>query len=365
MASIAAAAAGEGAAAAAEAAAAAVVEEEGATTAGAKSTAEGASAASGAAPEAPEATESSSSPRSDAGAATSEDGSPRVRSISAEQQFHSRTHLGATSGVSSAHSAERSNSDSRFASPRSAGSNKKDMRRIGSTGQMGTSSKASNSPQHKRRSSHDSLNRQKNISKLKTSIRARRGSLKIKGEGDNKLVAEKNVNFAPIGGTKFHEALAITLQREQEGNNKYRIVKRLKKYRGMRSDSKAENRARKQKKRIEKRQRKGQKQKTKDIIHKQHEQYALTYGMMLGVQMSVGRQFEFSMKRSLDSMATSTSSTTDLETESEPVPASTEGTAAEQSKLGAHPESLENVQSGEHVRMKSLRQFSSAGQKRE
>ena len=34
------------------------------------------------------------------------------------------------------------------------------------------------------------------------------------------------------------------------------------------------------------------------MINKGHEQFVLTWGMMLGVQMSVGRQFEFSAKTS-------------------------------------------------------------------
>ena len=48
----------------------------------------------------------------------------------------------------------------------------------------------------------------------------------------------------------------------------------------------------------EKRLAKGKEVKAKDMINKGHEQFVLTWGMMLGVQMSVGRQFEFSAKTS-------------------------------------------------------------------
>ena len=210
-------------------------------------------------------------------------------------ELRSKTSPGSlTLGLEHAESACKADSSTHADSPKRL-TNRKSIRRVSSAGQVGMSPKKT-TPKHNRRSTHD-------LDRLKTEVRERRHSLKSQRSGGNTLIAEKNVNFAPIDGTKFHEALEITLQREQEGNNKYRIVKRLKKYRGMRSDSKAENRARKQKKRIAKRRRKGQKQKTKDIIHKQHEQYALTYGMMLGVQMSVGRQYEFSVRRAGDSNA--------------------------------------------------------------
>ena len=179
------------------------------------------------------------------------------------------------------------------------------LRRSVSSSPMLNQSELSGTPSPCRQGVHDKSH-EDSISKLKASVRVRRNSLKVAGE--NTVIAAKSVNFAPLDGTKFHEALEITLKREQEGNNKYRIVKRLKKYRGMRSDSKAENRAKKQMRRIAKRERKGLKQKAKDVIHKQHEQYALTYGMMLGVQMSVGRQFEFSTARSRDDTDTTQSS---------------------------------------------------------
>lgn len=233
-----------------------------------------------------------------------EDASPRLatpRSDSAPTES-SNTATPASAGTGN----ERSKS---YTSPRqewspSSGDRRGQIRRVGSSGDMYRGKRISSqiqtgTPSPHRRQSHDDAFKAASLVKLKTSIRVRRKSLKPAGpDQPHTIVAKKNVNFAPVGGTKFHEALEITLKREQEGHNKYKMVKRIKKYRGMRSDSKAERRAQIQKRRIAKRQRKGQKQKVKDIIHKQHEQYALTYGMMLGVQMSVGRQFEFSANNS-------------------------------------------------------------------
>ena len=67
--------------------------------------------------------------------------------------------------------------------------------------------------------------------------------------------------------SKFEEALSMTLIRKQENGNKKRLSI-------------------------------GKKKRAKDIIHKDHEQYALTWGMMMGVQMSVGGQIGFSEKLS-------------------------------------------------------------------
>ena len=157
-------------------------------------------------------------------------------------------------------------------SPLSAG-RRSGVRRIGSSGDVYKGRKVSSeaykrTPSPRRRSSYEGSSKEESMVKLKTSIRVRRKSLKPAGpDQPHTIVAKKNVNFAPVDGTKFHEALEITLKREQEGHNKYKMVKRIKKYRGMRSDSKAEKRAQIQKRRIAKRQRKGQKQKAKDINH--------------------------------------------------------------------------------------------------
>ena len=106
-------------------------------------------------------------------------------------------------------------------------------------------------------------------------------------------------NFAPLQGSKFEEAFYLTLRRDQEAGKKKYLKQ---KYRGVRSDSQARKKRQRQEKKKNKRLAKGKQLKSKDIIDKTHDQFALTWGMMMGVQMSVGRQFEFSAKASSKSM---------------------------------------------------------------
>jgi 1-phosphatidylinositol-4-phosphate 5-kinase len=104
-------------------------------------------------------------------------------------------------------------------------------------------------------------------------------------------------NFAHSNGSTFEEALSLTMRRKLEmGNKKKNITFLRRKYRGMRSDSQSEKKRKRQDYKREKRLSKGKQVKAKDIIHKGHKQFALTWGMMMGVKMSVGAQLEFSSK---------------------------------------------------------------------
>ena len=65
------------------------------------------------------------------------------------------------------------------------------------------------------------------------------------------------------------------------------------KYRGRLKTAAEEVRSqRKKEKNRNKRNQMGKNARSKDVIGKEHEMYALTYGMMIGVQVSVGRQFQ-------------------------------------------------------------------------
>ncbi len=118
--------------------------------------------------------------------------------------------------------------------------------------------------------------------------------------------------FAPTPNSRFHQALALTLRRHREAQSKHKIIKRIKKYRSkLRTDDREARKAQKQRRRIAARRRRGEPEKAKDVIDKQHEQYALTYGMQIGVQMSVGRQYNtetterVTSMRSLDNVVSS------------------------------------------------------------
>jgi hypothetical protein len=135
--------------------------------------------------------------------------------------------------------------------------------------------------------------RQQSISKLKANVRQRRKSLMQHPDHTITAHPDSFSNFVPLQGSKFEEALAITLRRDQEAGKKKYLKK---KYRAPRSDEAATKKRQRQVRKKTERLAKGKKEKAKDIIHKGHEQFALTWGMMMGVQLSVGRQFEFSAK---------------------------------------------------------------------
>ena len=102
-------------------------------------------------------------------------------------------------------------------------------------------------------------------------------------------------NFTYINGSKFEEALSMTLRRKQETGNKKKVKTILsRKYRGIRSDLQSQKKRHHQDYKREQRLSNGKRERAKDIIHKGHKQFALTWGMMMGVQMSIGRQFDFS-----------------------------------------------------------------------
>jgi len=105
-------------------------------------------------------------------------------------------------------------------------------------------------------------------------------------------------NFTQVNeSSKFEEALSMTLRRKKETGNKKKVKTILRgKYRSIRSDLQEQKKRKRQDCKRKKRLSNGKKERPKDIIHKGHEQFALTWGMMMGVQMSVGRQFEFSEK---------------------------------------------------------------------
>ena len=104
-------------------------------------------------------------------------------------------------------------------------------------------------------------------------------------------------DFTQINRSKFEEALSMTLRRKQETGNKKKVKTILsRKYRSIRSDLQSRKKRQRQDCKREKRLSNGKKERAKDIIHKGHKQFALTWGMMMGVQMSIDRQPEFAEK---------------------------------------------------------------------
>jgi hypothetical protein len=104
-------------------------------------------------------------------------------------------------------------------------------------------------------------------------------------------------NFGHINRSKFEEALSMTLRRKQETGNKKKVKTILsRKYRSIRSDLQSQKKRKRQNNKRERRLSDGKKDRAKDMIHKGHKQFALTWGMMMGVQMSIDRQAEFSEK---------------------------------------------------------------------
>ena len=97
--------------------------------------------------------------------------------------------------------------------------------------------------------------------------------------------------------SKFEEALSMTLRRKLETGRKKKVKTILRsKYRSIRSDLQEQKKLERQDYKRKKRLSNGKKERAKDIIHKGHKQFALTWGMMMGVQMSIARQPEFSRK---------------------------------------------------------------------
>ncbi|HIJ51368.1 MAG TPA: hypothetical protein HPP54_10010, partial [Nitrospinae bacterium] len=104
-------------------------------------------------------------------------------------------------------------------------------------------------------------------------------------------------NFGHINRSKFEEALSMTLRRKQEAGNKKKVKTILsRKYRSIRSDLQSRKKRKRQNYKRVRRLSDGKKDRAKDMIHKGHKQFALTWGMMMGVQMSIDRQAEFSEK---------------------------------------------------------------------
>ncbi len=104
-------------------------------------------------------------------------------------------------------------------------------------------------------------------------------------------------NIAHINRSKFEEALSMTLRRKQETGNKKKVKTFLRrKYRSVRSDLQSQKKCQRQNYKREKRLSNGKKERAKDIINKGHNQFALTWGMMMGVQMSIDSELEFSSK---------------------------------------------------------------------
>ena len=91
-------------------------------------------------------------------------------------------------------------------------------------------------------SDDESGSRQESITKLKATVRKRRKSL-LQHPDHTVTTTTDSQAFAPLEGSKFEEALAITLRRDQEAGKKKYLKK---KYRGVRSDSQAIKKRRRQ-----------------------------------------------------------------------------------------------------------------------
>jgi 1-phosphatidylinositol-4-phosphate 5-kinase len=119
--------------------------------------------------------------------------------------------------------------------------------------------------------------------------------------------------FTHINDSKFEKALSMTLRRKQETGNKKKVKTILRrKYRSIRSDIQEEKKRQRQEYKRERRLSSGKKERAKDIIHKGHKQFALTWGMMIGVKMSMSRQLDFSAKISKESNNSNSLKVTDF-----------------------------------------------------
>ena len=123
----------------------------------------------------------------------------------------------------------------------------------------------------------------------------RRGSLQaIHAKSPNYMIATDPNHYMPEDNTHFAEAIQLTIDaglEKKSKTNRRRMVGM--KYRGRLKTAAEEVRSqRKKEKNRNKRNQMGKNARSKDVIGKEHEMYALTYGMMIGVQVSVGRQFQ-------------------------------------------------------------------------
>ena len=124
---------------------------------------------------------------------------------------------------------------------------------------------------------------------------AKRGSLKVlNAKSPNYMVATDPVHYMPEKNTNFAKALQLTIDvglEKKKKTNRRRMVGM--KYKGRLRTAAEEVRSQKKKeKKRAKRNQLGKDIRGKDVIGREHEMYALTYGMMIGVQYSVGRQFQ-------------------------------------------------------------------------
>ena len=127
---------------------------------------------------------------------------------------------------------------------------------------------------------------------IKTLAKLRRGSLQPVTKSPNTLVATNPGHYMPEEDTPFAKAVSLTIDAgfEKEKSRRRRLIAR--KYKPRLKTEKEELKSQKKKAlRRNRREKKGKEARTKDVIGKEDEMYALTYGMMIGVQVSVGRQF--------------------------------------------------------------------------
>ena len=138
-------------------------------------------------------------------------------------------------------------------------------------------------------------NRDVEKEEIKEITMQRRGSLQaIHAKSPNYMIATDPNHYMPEDNTHFAEAIQLTIDaglEKKSKTNRRRMVGM--KYRGRLKTAAEEVRSqRKKEKNRNKRNQMGKNARSKDVIGKEHEMYALTYGMMIGVQVSVGRQFQ-------------------------------------------------------------------------
>eukprot|EP00945_MAST-04E_sp_MAST-4E-sp1_P003030 g3030.t1 len=128
---------------------------------------------------------------------------------------------------------------------------------------------------------------------IKNLVKLRRGSLQPMMKSPNTMVATEPGHYMPEVDTPFAKAVNLTIDagfEKDKGRRRRRLITR--KYKARLKTEKEELKSQKKKAlRRDRREKKGKEVRTKDVIGKEDEMYALTYGMMIGVQVSVGRQF--------------------------------------------------------------------------
>jgi hypothetical protein len=130
---------------------------------------------------------------------------------------------------------------------------------------------------------------------MKERTMKRRESLKtLNAKSPNYMIATDPDHYMPEENTNFAKALQLTIDvglEKKKKTNRRRMVGM--KYKGRLRTAAEEVRSQKKKeKKRKKRNELGKDIRGKDVIGREHEMYALTYGMMIGVQVSVGRQFQ-------------------------------------------------------------------------